>query len=1636
MKTRRKIKRLGLEIVSNWNIGISAFAMPTADRWEYWNNGVECLAGRIGVPACSLVRQLPGQHKQLASAKATADWSGTGEDAYTPRLTTRHPEKVTRSFIPALLAASLLLAFLAPMAFCAPAPKPFVDGERVLFLGDSITRGGGWYSMISLFYETRFPDRRITWLNAGISGDIAAGAVQRLQWDVLDRKPTTVVIMFGMNECGRTDLPGKLGSDERVALYRDNMIALVGKLKKANMNVVLCTPSPSEGTAKLVTEAKPEINAGLSRCSQAAREIADRFNLALVDFHGPMDRIAADFQKTNPSFTLIGNDRVHPGEIGCTVMGYLFLKAQGVTGVVSETVLDGATIIASAVTVSEKALPMPFEGKAREALHLSPDNELEKALKTLKNPNEAHRYPGWSCLPIQETLNRQMLCVTNLSAGEYELVIDDTLVGCWSQDALTKGVNLAGVRSTPQYRQALQVSKIHTQRHGQAGGNRGLAFTRLYTLEPAHVNMNDKAAVQAVLDRLINDSNATNNPSLGAGGFAQTMAKNYSKTLEKEAALAATSAAMEEELYKLNKPVPHRYCLRPVRHPIPVEQRQAAFAARHSPEQVEKTAKAFLDLLILDSPGLMRSNLRLRKGFQTVADLAKANKPVEALNAWRDYFFEKLRNPTAYGLPMESVDPYKGLLNPSVATQTIARAEELMQGKFVPDAKPVMPGMPATSAHDAAPMLPGTVWLPPPAGGAYGSANPWRPATFQPLAEAYLLTGERRFLDQWIAYMDDWAMFELADDNARPTDLPDLTNSFSGQIATVYRTLAGIVRMQPTRQTVFPADTLARILSKLIRVYPLPALVYFESNPQNWTPHTMPLLMASAAWMDEFKATEQFFNRARRRLENYGTNEGLPDGSETEHAVWYNRAFYGSNVEAVEFATARRNVPIYQRPTWESAISSLAWEQDRIRAATDRARYLLQMLTPQSQNPIGNRNDQRLIKGVTKDDEFDLYERAPDLRVLMDTLLGNTAAGVPSFTMSAFPYSGSWLMRTGWGKDAGYGHFFCSPYPTGGHGLPGMKSNNSFYLSLAGQDLLVNGGFGNYSYCRSPLRVDGLEQFAQAGLGHGGVGKSHKGFTVGYLDPQPPAWRAHSSTWIDLAEGIYEGPYGESGDDHHDDGVFTVAFLADRARSVLVGIRHHRQVIFVKDPGVWIVVDRLQSTQPHDYSLDWFMPVAPVREFEGKRKGRYSGKTFAPDKVVFDDAQQMLTAAGDGMPNVVIRHFGPRQTFGTLRIDGEAVKDDYTIGYKLYDFWRTSGSWKSTGNDVMISLVEVIPDGQKSRMAEIEKVAGGFRARTLSGETLRFTATQDGRDELKLGDRGLMLGEESYEFQGDKRIPIYCPIAPVKIAPARDVIAGPEAVTLTSATANVEIRYTLDGSEPTLQSPRYNGPFTINNTVTVQARAFRPGLVQMPGSLAGTHATVIAVANYKLQKPLEPVTGRTQPGLKAAYCEGDWKDLIFFPERVIPKQTTGVKNLFDRCVPNVEKVVGWTYSGYLAIPEDGVYTFHAPQELVTSRQEPGYALRLFVGQEMNGIARATGNLNEWYPASTRHAYGTWSIALKKGLHPFKVIYVDYRTDAVERLNHPGLKLNVMWDGAKPQVLVSGPGLLPSPIPVDWFCFVK
>ena len=63
----------------------------------------------------------------------------------------------------------------------------------------------------------------------------------------------------------------------------------------------------------------------------------------------------------------------------------------------------------------------------------------------------------------------------------------------------------------------------------------------------------------------------------------------------------------------------------------------------------------------------------------------------------------------------------------------------------------------------------------------------------------------------------------------------------------------------------------------------------------------------------------------------------------------------------------------------------------------------------------------------------------------------------------------------------------------------------------------------------------------------------------------------------------------------------------------------------------------------------------------------------------------------------------------------------------------------------------------------------------------------------------------------------------VVIAPADTTFVGSREVELSAVCAGGEIHYTLDESEPTEQSPRYNAPIRVTSTTKVRARHFVPG---------------------------------------------------------------------------------------------------------------------------------------------------------------------------------------------------------------------
>ncbi|MDR3057501.1 MAG: SGNH/GDSL hydrolase family protein, partial [Prevotella sp.] len=130
---------------------------------------------------------------------------------------------------------------------------PFKDGDRVVFLGNSITDGGHYHSYIWLYYMTRFPDMRLTVLNAGIGGDQASDMVKRLDGDVFSKRPTVLITTFGMNDSGYLEYNGdqpEIFADEKVKASYDAYKQMEARFKSlVNTNIVLMGSSPFDETA-------------------------------------------------------------------------------------------------------------------------------------------------------------------------------------------------------------------------------------------------------------------------------------------------------------------------------------------------------------------------------------------------------------------------------------------------------------------------------------------------------------------------------------------------------------------------------------------------------------------------------------------------------------------------------------------------------------------------------------------------------------------------------------------------------------------------------------------------------------------------------------------------------------------------------------------------------------------------------------------------------------------------------------------------------------------------------------------------------------------------------------------------------------------------------------------------------------------------------------------------------------------------------------------------------------------------------------------------------------------------------------------------------------------------------------------
>jgi hypothetical protein len=263
----------------------------------------------------------------------------------------------------------------------------------------------------------------------------------------------------------------------------------------------------------------PGCNAALGRCAENDKKLAKEFKASVVDFHGPMTELNLKQQKSDPKFTIVGKDRVHPVEPGHFVMAYLFLKAQAVPKFVSDIVEDAAGKSHIEFTRKENALPFPVPEKCVPALKL---------------------------VPFMEEMNQECLRVRNLPAGKYKLSIDDQPISSFAAAELDKGINLAEFPSTPQCRQALEVAQVDEQRHA--------LVNRLRTID----------YVEDMMGRKIGDTEAFDYAAaagkLNSGNpWVRSQIQDYLKFKPDQAELLNQLKDLVLKIRTINQPQPHQF---------------------------------------------------------------------------------------------------------------------------------------------------------------------------------------------------------------------------------------------------------------------------------------------------------------------------------------------------------------------------------------------------------------------------------------------------------------------------------------------------------------------------------------------------------------------------------------------------------------------------------------------------------------------------------------------------------------------------------------------------------------------------------------------------------------------------------------------------------------------------------------------------------------------------------------------------------------------------------------------------------------------------------------------------------------------------------------------------------------------
>ncbi len=207
----------------------------------------------------------------------------------------------------------------------------FENYDRIVFAGDSVTDmesahpvgeglfdnlGRSYVRIVENMLSTWYPELMIRVTNSGIGGNTSRDLLNRFERDVVNLKPDWVSICIGINDVWRQfDCPAMPDTWVLPEEYEENLEKMVSSVIDSVKGVFIMTPYYMEPNEE------DWMRKRMDEYGAICEAVAEKYGCVFIDLQEAFNLY---FRFRHSSY--IAWDRIHPNQVGATIIAKEFLK--------------------------------------------------------------------------------------------------------------------------------------------------------------------------------------------------------------------------------------------------------------------------------------------------------------------------------------------------------------------------------------------------------------------------------------------------------------------------------------------------------------------------------------------------------------------------------------------------------------------------------------------------------------------------------------------------------------------------------------------------------------------------------------------------------------------------------------------------------------------------------------------------------------------------------------------------------------------------------------------------------------------------------------------------------------------------------------------------------------------------------------------------------------------------------------------------------------------------------------------------------------------------------------------------------------------------------------------------------------